>query len=205
MARKIAGYPVIKVKLGSQGEEAAREDEARLAAIRAVRPDARLRIDANAGWTPEEAVVRLKALEKFDLEMVEQPVAKHDFAGMGYVQAHTALPVVADESVQTLDDVERLAAVGVAGINLKLMKVGGLAPALILLMRARQLGMKVMLGCMVETSLGPTAMLHLAGLADWLDLDSPLLISNDPFQGVIYDEHANLYLPDRPGIGVVQG
>ena len=204
LARQSAQYPVIKIKLGSQDQEGVRLDVERLAAIRQVRPDARLRVDANAGWTPQQAVEYLGELEQFDLEMVEQPVARHDIAGMGFVQAHTALPVVADESVQSLADIEALARAGVAGVNLKLMKVGGLAPALVMLRRARQLGMKVMLGCMVETSLGVTAMLHLAGWADWLDLDAPLLISNDPFQGVVYDEQAQLSLPDRPGIGVVQ-
>ncbi len=123
---------------------------------------------------------------------------------MGYVQSQVNLPIVADESVQTLDHVERLAAAGVQGINLKLMKVGGLAPGLRLLWRARELGMRIMLGCMVETSLGTTAMAHLAGLADWLDLDAPLLIANDPFDGLHYDENARIHLPQRPGIGVVQ-
>ncbi len=195
LAGEAGRYPVLKIKLGSD------DDEARLAAVRAARPEARLRVDANAGWSAEEAVGRVAALERYGLEMIEQPVAKGDIAGMGYVQAHTALPVIADESVQTLADVEALAAAGVAGINLKLMKVGGLAPGLRILRRARELGMKVMLGCMIETSLGVTAMAHLAGLADWLDLDAPLLIANDPFDGVYYDEAARMHLPERTGIG----
>lgn len=197
MARAAAAYPVLKLKLGSE------DDEARVAAVRAARPDARLRVDANAAWTAEEAVRRVRALERYGLELVEQPVAREDVEGMGYVQAHTAVPVVADESAQTVADVERLAAVGVAGVNLKLMKAGGLAPCLAMLRRARALGMRVMLGCMVETSLGVTAMAHLAGLADWLDLDAPLLIANDPFQGVRYDQEAGVHVPERPGIGVV--
>ena len=169
LATAAAVYPILKIKLGTD------DDESRLSAVRAARPDARLRVDANAAWTPEEAVQRVKALEPLGLELIEQPVAKDDFEGMGFVQAHTNLPVVADESVQTLADVERLAAAGVRGINLKLMKVGGLAPALRILRRAKELDMQILLGCMVETSLGVTAMLHLASLADWLDLDAPLL------------------------------
>jgi L-alanine-DL-glutamate epimerase-like enolase superfamily enzyme len=110
--------------------------------------------------------------------------------------------VVADESVRTLADVERLAAAGVRAVNLKLMKVGGLTPALQMLRRARSLGLGIMLGCMVETSLGVTAMAHLAGLADWLDLDAPLLVTNDPFAGIRYDEQMRIHLPSRPGIGV---
>ena len=198
MAAQVPNYPIIKVKLGSD------DDVARLAAIREARPDARLRVDANAAWAPEEAVERLRRLEPYELEMVEQPVARDDITGMGYVQAHTQVPVVADESVQTLGDVEQLAAAGVRGINLKLMKVGGLAPGLRMVRRARELGMQVMLGCMVETSLGTTAMAHLAGLADWVDLDAPLLIANDPFVGIQYDEHARIIVPERPGIGVVK-
>jgi len=191
--------PIIKVKLGSD------DDEARLRAIRSVRPDARLRVDANAGWTFEEAVRQVHNLEQFELEMIEQPLPKDQIEAMGEVQKHTRLPLVADESVQTLQDVERLAAAGVRGINLKLMKVGGLTPGLRMLRRARELGLQVMLGCMVETSIGTTAMAHLAGLADWLDLDAPLLISNDPFDGVTYSQNLDLTLPeDRPGIGVLK-
>lgn len=197
-ARAAAAYPVLKLKLGTA------DDAARVAAVRAARPDARLRVDANAAWPAEEAVRRVHALKQYDLELIEQPVAKDDIEGMGQVQAHTHTPIVADESVQTLADVEQLAAAGVAGVNLKLMKTGGLAPCLAMLRRARELGLRVMLGCMVETSLGATAMAHLAGLADWLDLDAPLLIANDPFQGVWFDAQAGVHLPARPGIGVVR-
>jgi len=195
LAVEAAAYPVLKIKLGSD------DDAARLAAVHAARPDAALRVDANAGWSAEAAVARLRQIERFDLEMVEQPVARHDFAGMGYVQARTGLPVIADESVQSMADLEALAAAGVRGINLKLQKVGGLGPGVAMLLRAKDLGLKVMLGCMIETSLGVTAMAHLAGLADWLDLDAPLLISNDPFDGVDYGVGAMITVPDRPGIG----
>ncbi len=196
LAEEAHAYPILKIKLGSD------DDLTRLAAVRAARPDAKIRVDANAGWSPEQAVAQLRRLAHLGLEMVEQPVAKDDIAGMGYVQAHTDLPVVADESLQSAADLEALAAAGVRGINLKLQKVGGLAPGLRLLRRARELGLKVMLGCMIETSLGVTAMAHLAGLADWLDLDAPLLIANDPFRGVQYDEGAAVCVPARPGIGV---
>ncbi len=198
LASLASRYPILKIKLGSD------DDIARLAAVRTARPDAILRVDANAGWTAEEAVARLRQLERYDLEMIEQPVGRHDIAGMGYVQAHTDVPVIADESVQTLADVEALAAAGVAGINLKLQKVGGLGPGLAMLRRARQLGLRVLLGCMIETSLGVTAMAHLAGLADWLDLDAPLLIADDPFVGVEYDDAAAVRVPARPGIGALR-
>jgi len=196
-ALQAAAYPILKIKLGTD------DDVSRLAAVRAARPDARLRVDANAGWQPDEAVRQIAAMERYDLELIEQPVSKADIAGMGTVQRHTSLPVVADESVQTLDNVEALARAGVQGINLKLMKVGGLAPALRILHRARDLGLRIMLGCMIETSLGVTAMAHLSGFAEWVDLDPPLLVSNDPFQGITYDDCWRIQVPDRPGIGVI--
>ncbi len=198
MAAQIQDYPVIKVKLGSD------DDAARLAAIRSVRPDARLRIDANAGWTREEALRNVHDLEKYQLEMIEQPLVKNDIEGLGLVQKTTDIPIVADESVQSLEDVEKLAEVGVKGINLKLMKLGGITPTIKILRRANELGLKVMLGCMIETSIGTTAMAHLAALADWFDLDAPMLIKNDPFDGIRYDQHVHFTIPNRPGIGVIR-
>jgi L-alanine-DL-glutamate epimerase-like enolase superfamily enzyme len=195
MASQIADYPIIKIKLGSD------DDEARVKAIRSARPDAALRVDANAGWTREQALAHLGWLEKYNIELIEQPLPREQIEQMGELQKRTSIPIVADESVQTMDDVERLGAAGVKGINLKLMKVGGLGPALRILRRARELNLRVMLGCMIETSLGATAMAHLAGMAEWIDLDSPLLISNDPYDGIHYDRHARLHMPDRVGIG----
>ncbi len=198
LAAEASAYPILKIKLGAD------DDLARLAAVRAARPDAELRVDANAGWSPAEAVAQIRRLEPLGLALVEQPTPKDDLAGMGYVQAHTNLPVVADESVRTLADVDALARAGVAAINLKLQKVGGLGPGLVMLRRARELGLRVMLGCMIETSLGVTAMAHLAGLADWLDLDAPLLIADDPFAGVTYDAQGGVHVPEGAGVGVVR-
>jgi L-alanine-DL-glutamate epimerase-like enolase superfamily enzyme len=198
MAKQIPDYPIIKIKLGTD------DDEARVRAIRQARPDAKLRVDANAGWTVEQALHHLAWLEKYDIELIEQPLAREQLKEMGEVQKRTKIPVVADESVQTMEDIEQLGAAGVAGINLKLMKVGGLTPALKILTRARELKMRVMLGCMIETSVGTTAMAHLAGAAEWIDLDAPLLISNDPFDGVRFDKNARISLPERAGIGAVK-
>lgn len=196
MARDIASYPIIKIKLGSD------DDESRVRAVREARPDARLFVDANAGWTVEQAIANLKWLEKYNIELIEQPLPAKQLRELGDVQRATSIPIVADESVQTLEDVEMLAAAGVKAINLKVMKIGGIGPALRILHRARELNLKIMLGCMMETSIGITACAHLAGLADWLDLDAPLLITNDPFDGIRYDQHAKISVPDRPGIGV---
>ena len=200
-AQALADYPILKLKLGGEDEDGY-GDDARLAAVREARPDARIYVDANAGWTPEEAVVRLERLMRFDLELVEQPAPRDDFAGLGKVQAALDVPVVADESVQTLQDVRRLADAGVQAINIKLMKVGGLAPALEIVRLAQEAGMQIMLGCMIETSLGVTAVAHLAGVAQWLDLDAPLLVANDPFEGILYDEQGRIQHPRRLGIGV---
>src|SRR5262249_12961993 len=137
-------------------------------------------------------------------ELIEQPLPKDQHAQIGELQKQTSIPIVADESVQSLDDINRLGDAGVRGVNLKLMKLGGILPALEILKIARGYDMKIMLGCMIETSIGITAMAHLMGSADWLDLDAPLLISNDPFDGIRIDERAMIHLPDRPGIGVVR-
>lgn len=195
MAADHPQYPIIKLKLGSD------DDIGRVAAVRNARPGVKLYVDANAGWSPDEAVKLAASLAPYHIEMIEQPVPGGDIEGLGYVQKHTDIPIVADESVQSIDDIEELAKAGVQGINLKLMKIGGLAPAMQMLRRGRELGLKIMLGCMAETSLGVTAMAHLSAWADWIDLDAPLLISNDPFEGIDYDD-AQISLPTRSGIGV---
>ncbi len=199
-AAELTGSTVIKLKLGG----ADGGDVARVAAVRAARPDATLYVDANAAWTADEAIAQIDRMLAHGVSLVEQPTAKGDFAGMGRVQAACAVPVVADESLQTVADVDRLAAAGVRGVNLKLMKLGGLGPGLAALRRARELGLGVMLGCMIETALGATAMAHLMGLADWLDLDSPWLVADDPFDGLTYDDAGRVHVPDRPGIGVIR-
>ena len=195
-ALNVPNYPIIKVKLGGG------DDIARLDAVRQARPDARLCVDANAGWSTAEALANVAAMADYDLDFIEQPVAKDNIEGLGTVQAAFDRPIVADESLQSMADLEKLAAVGVQGINFKLMKIGGLAPALRMVRRAQELGLRIMLGCMIETSLGVTAMAHLSGMAEWLDLDAPLLIANDPFAGLIIDEQARIHVPERAGIGV---
>lgn len=194
LARQYRDYPILKLKLGSE------DDLVRVEAVRKARPDAGLYIDANAGWTPDQAVDLVRELSAFGVELVEQPVKAEDIEGMGYVQQKTDIPIVADESLRSLTDLTALHQFGVRGINLKIMKLGGLAPALDMLYKARELGFKIMLGCMAETSLGVTAMAHLSAWGDWFDLDAPLLIANDPFQGIRYKQ-ADFQLPDRPGIG----
>lgn len=189
---------VIKIKMGGDN------DEANLRAVRAARPDARLMIDANSGWSREQSLGMLPCLEENGVELVEQPVVKDDLEGMSIVQKHTHLPVVADESLQSVADLEKIAALGIRGVNLKLMKLGGISTAVKILKRSHELGLRIMLGQMIETSLGTTAMAHLSGLADWVDLDGPLLIANNPFTGIAYKEDGELIVPEAPGIGVTE-
>jgi L-alanine-DL-glutamate epimerase-like enolase superfamily enzyme len=143
-------------------------------------------------------------LERLHVELLEQPLEKLDFEGMGSLQSKTSIPIVADESVQTADDIEALAKCGVKGVNVKLMKVGGLSPGLKMIKQAKDLGMRVMLGCMIETAIGTTAMAHLSSFADCLDLDASLLIIDDPFIGMTINKNAMVHIQPRPGIGVIK-
>ena len=195
-ARRLRKFPIIKLKLAGDDE-----DIPRLQAVRAARPDARLFADANAGWSLSQALAYLPYLEKAELEMLEQPLGVAEIEGLGRLQARTSIAIVADESLQKPEDLRHLAEAGVRGVNIKLMKVGGVGPALELMEEARKAGMKIMLGCMIETSIGLSAAAHLAGLADWLDLDASLLVANDPFEGMRFGEDAVIGLPEGPGIG----
>jgi L-alanine-DL-glutamate epimerase-like enolase superfamily enzyme len=193
IARQTA-WPVYKVKLGSP------DDEEALKAIRQASP-ARLRVDANAGWDRFQAARLIPRLAESDLELVEQPLPADDIEGLRWLHSlELGVPIFADESVRTSQDVARLSGV-VDGVVIKLMKSSGIREALRAIHTARALGLKVMLSCMVESSIGVTAAAHLAPLCDYVDLDGPMLIHDDPFQGVIYQE-ALLALPDLPGLGL---
>lgn len=196
-ALRVNKFPIIKLKLAGDTE-----DMDRLEAVRAARPEARLLVDANAGWSQAQAKGYLKFLERLDVELLEQPLGISELEAMGDLQKLTSIPIVADESVRTLQDVKVLQEAGVRGVNIKLMKVGGLTPALEMIRWAKQKNMQVMLGCMIETSIGLTAMAHLSGFADWLDLDASLLVTNDPFEGMRFDENATVHVPEKPGLGV---
>lgn len=192
------GYPVIKIKLGSP------QDEAIVAAIRQA-TDARLRADANAGWSREEAARLIPRLAEYDLEFIEQPLPKGDIEGLRWLKERLrrqkiAMPLFADESVRDAADVAAHAG-AIDGVVIKLMKSGGIREALRAIHTARALDMQIMIGCMVETSIGVTAAAHLAPLCDYADLDGPLLIRNDPFTGLRY-EGSRMILPAGPGLGV---
>jgi L-alanine-DL-glutamate epimerase-like enolase superfamily enzyme len=188
-----SGLPILKIKVG------AGNDVARVRAIRHA-TNARLRLDANAGWTREQAADLIPQLAEYDIEFVEQPLAREDWEGLRWLKSRVSAPIFADESAQTEKDLPRLAG-AIDGVVVKLMKTGGLRGALRTMAVARALDMQVMLSCMVESSVGVTAAAHIAPLADYCDLDGPLLIANDPFVGLRY-EGAKIILPDGPGLGL---
>ncbi len=194
--QEAAHYPILKVKLGGA------HDLATVQTIREHAPTSRIRVDANAGWTVDQALDLIPRFAELGVELIEQPLPVGDLEGLARIKrAQIGIPIVADESVRSASDIVALAPI-IDGVNIKLMKTGGIAGALEAIHVARSCGLQVMLGCMIETSLGVTAAAHLAPLADWVDLDGPLLIANDPFEGVCF-EGAELRLPDGPGLGVV--
>ncbi|MCS6859000.1 MAG: dipeptide epimerase [Abditibacteriales bacterium] len=198
IAEKIAeaaAYPVLKIKLGTP------RDEEILKTVRAA-TDKVIRVDANAGWTREEALRWVKRLADCNVEFVEQPLPPDDLEGLRLVKEASPLPIFADESCVTSADIPRLVGC-VDGINIKLMKCGGLREAWKMIHAARTFDLKVMLGCMVESSVAITAAAHLSPTVDYADLDGNLLITNDPYEGATV-EAGKLVLPDRPGLGVVK-
>ena len=191
--KEASHFPILKVKTGD-----GREVET-LSAIRSVYRG-RIRLDANEGWTPETAVAILKQLARFEIEFCEQPIPAGTPAGLRFVKERSPVPIFVDEDSRTLADLARLYGC-VDGINIKLVKCGGLREAVRMIHAARAMGMKIMIGCMIESSVLATAAAHITPLVDYADLDGPLLITDDPFEGVHY-EGARLCLPDRPGLGV---
>ncbi len=188
-------YPILKIKVGT------RHDLDIIKAIRDV-TNAVVRVDANAGWTPKEAIKNIEALLPYNIEFVEQPVASHDLKGLKMVRENSPLPIIADESCVTVEDIPHVADC-VDGINIKLMKCGGILPALKMIHVARAHHLRIMIGCMIESSLAITAAAHLTPLVDYADLDGHLLIDDDIYEGVKV-ENGKLILPERPGLGVVE-
>ena len=186
-------YPILKVKLGTP------RDIEIIQGLRNV-TDKPIYVDANTAWTPKEAVRKIRELARYGVELIEQPTKPNDLAGLKFVHEHSELPIIADESVKRASDIPMLAEC-VDGINIKLVKCGGLLEAHRMIHVARTHSLSVMIGCMIESSLGITAAAHLTPLVDYADLDGNLLIVNDPYTGVTLDK-GKLILPERPGIGV---
>ncbi|GAA1906159.1 mandelate racemase/muconate lactonizing enzyme family protein [Lapillicoccus jejuensis] len=205
VARVADGFGTLKLKVGTD----AATDVARVRAVReAVGPDPVLRLDANQGWTPEDAVDVVRALEAADLgvELVEQPVPGEDVEGLAWVRARVGLPVMADEALFTAYDLERILRLGAAdAINVKLAKTGSLAAAAALLRRAAEHGLGTMVGSMMETHVGLGAAASLVAAVPTSgtnDLDAAWWAAASPYDGGITYDGPVITLPDVPGLGI---
>lgn len=194
-AKRLSSFPTLKIKVGGWDD---------LETVRAVADvsEAGLWVDANEAFSPEEAPEAASELRRIGVSMIEQPVPAS--AGPAALKEATEaahpVPVIADESAISARDVPRLAGC-VSGVNVKLAKCGGIRGALRMVYTARSLGMMTMLGCMVETSLGIAAAAQISGLFDLVDLDGAMLLADDPFGGIGY-ENGRIILSDAPGLGV---
>jgi L-alanine-DL-glutamate epimerase-like enolase superfamily enzyme len=186
-------WPVYKIKVGVDG------DIEMVAALRK-HTNAILRVDANAGWKLEQALEKIPLLKALGVEMVEQPLAKDNWEGMKILYEQSVLPLFADEACVGESDVEKCYG-HFHGINIKLTKCSGITPARRMIKKARELNMKVMVGCMNECSVGTAAIAQLAPLLDMVDMDGPLLLNEDVAKGVSFEEGKIIYT-DRPGLGI---
>ena len=199
------GYDTLKIKVGAHPEL----DVARLTAVRqAIGSDTRIRIDANQGWEPKQAVRLLNQMQEkgLDIEFVEQPVKAHDIDGLKYVTERSYVPVLADESVFSPEDAVRIMQTRAADlVNIKLMKCGGLYNALKIVSAAEVYGVECMIGCMLEAKISVNAAVHLAcakKIITKIDLDGPVLCSEDPILGgAVFDEQ-RITVSDEPGLGI---
>lgn len=190
------GHGILKVKLGTG------DDQGIVEALREEAPDVALRVDANAAWTRPQARRMLDVLAAAGVELLEQPLAAGDLDGHALLRRVSRVPIVADESLHHVSDIPALAG-AFDGVNLKLAKLGGPLQALRALRLARALGLQVMMGCMIESSLGISAAAALAGACDWADLDGALLLSDDPFTGLDWTV-GHLARPAGAGWGVTR-
>ena len=191
--REVPEWPIYKIKLGTPHD---------LEIVRQLREhtDAVFRVDANCGWTTEEAIGNSHALVPLGVEFIEQPLPAGDWEGYRRVFDESVLPILADESCITEADVEACHGC-FHGINIKLVKCGGLTPARRMIARARQLNMKVMVGCMTESTVGISAIAQLLPLLDYVDMDGAALLAKDIATGVVVDRGVCRY-PDKNGSGV---
>jgi L-alanine-DL-glutamate epimerase-like enolase superfamily enzyme len=193
--REAAGYPILKIKVGTA------RDEQILAMIREEAPDAVVRVDANTAWTAKQAIRACDMLESYGVEFVEQPLPPADGEGLRLLRRRARLPIIADESCRTSADIPQLVG-AVVGVNIKLAKCGSLREAIRIVHAARAHGMKVMLGCMIESTLGIAAAVQLAPLMDYVDLDGAALLAEDPFGGPGMEEDGSLRFNQEAGLGV---
>jgi L-alanine-DL-glutamate epimerase-like enolase superfamily enzyme len=185
-------WPIYKIKLGTDQD---------LEIVRELRKNTNsiFRVDANCAWTVDQAISYSEELALLGVEFIEQPLTKDNLEGMREVFAHSKLPLMADESCISESDVEKCQG-RFHGVNIKLVKAGGITPALRMIQQAKSLGMKTMVGCMTESSVGISAIAHIAPLLDYVDMDGAMLLAKDPAKGVrIFPEE--VIFPEGPGIG----
>jgi len=192
-----AGYEILKLKLGTD------RDEELIAAVREEAPEARIRVDANEAWTPRETIDNSRMLEEYGVEFIEQPVPAENPDGLRFAYERSALPIAADESCVTLEDIPQITDRADI-VNLKLMKCGGLYEAQRMIHAARAHGLEVMLGCMIESNASIAAACHLGPLLDYADLDGSLLLEEDDYAGVSLSGGViDLAGLDRSGTGAI--
>lgn len=188
-------WPIYKIKLGTDN------DIEIITELRKHTKNSIFRIDANASWKAEEALRKIKAFEHLGVELIEQPLDKDDWAGMKFLFERSPLPLFADESCVLEKDIERCLN-HFHGINIKLTKCSGITPAKRMIARAKEFNMKVMLGSMNESTIGSAAIIHLSPLADYIDADGPLLLSEDIATGLNYD-YGKVSYGVGPGLGIL--
>ena len=185
-------WPIYKIKLGTDQD---------LEIVRELRKNTNsiFRVDANCAWTVDQAISYSEELALLGVEFIEQPLAKDNLEGMKEVFAHSKLPLIADESCISEADVDKCQG-HFHGVNIKLVKAGGITPALRMIQKAKALGMKTMVGCMTESSVGISAIAHIAPLLDYVDMDGAMLLAKDPAKGArIFPD--KVLFPEGPGIG----
>ncbi len=190
---KARPWPIYKIKLGTSDD---------IAIIKALREntDAVLRVDANAGWTVDEAMHKIPQLKELGVEFIEQPLHKDDWEGMKTLYQHSTLPLLADESCVFEQDVEKCEG-HFHGINIKLTKCSGITPAIRMIQKARELNLKVMMGSMNESTIGSAAIGNFLPQLDYVDMDGPLLLSEDKAAGIVFD-NGMVHLSGKPGLGI---
>jgi len=187
-------WPVYKIKLGTA------DDIGILQALRK-HTSSSFRVDANAAWTAEEALQKIRAFQDLGVEMIEQPLAKDDWEGMKQLYSESPIPLIADESCVFEGDVAKCSG-HFHGINIKLTKCSGITPALRMISEARSLNMKIMVGAMNESTIGSAAIAHLSPLVDFIDADGPMLLSRDLATGLRYDENGIVHTSPANGLGI---
>jgi L-Ala-D/L-Glu epimerase len=191
--KEVKKFPIIKLKAGLDND---------IEMIKAIRDntDAKIRIDANTGWEVNEAIDIINEIEKYDIEFIEQPIKTGNYEGLKKIKENINIPIITDEDSVDSKDIPNLIEC-VDGINIKLMKCGGIREALKMVKAARTFDLKIMVGIMLESSVGAAAAANVAALSDYADIDSNVLISNDPFSGMV-NNSGKIILSEKAGLGL---